>query len=225
MNRLTASLLLAGAALLSAAPASAQVLNPAHFGDYGHLVHAGFGADGPLTIDAGYVHSLAAATGAPWAVGTRLSLPLAPEGADFELAGLVERGFLSQSGLGASTRVELALRNAHTAVANTTDAGVHLGVRGGYFAERASVAAELAWEKSLLAYVLPTERYRQQTYAGARSGFYGSSGGLFRLGVAAGVRLFAGAELTLRTGIVRSERLGGMDFLPFYAQLGINWAL
>jgi len=217
MNRLTASLLLAIAAL----PASAQVLNPAHFGDYGHLVHAGFGADGPLTIDAGYVHGL----GAPWVVGARVSLPLVPEGADFELAGLVERGFLSSFGLGASTRLELALRNANTAVANTTDAGVHLGVRAGYFGERLSMAAELAWEKSLLAYVLPTERYRQQTYADARAGFYGSSGGLFRLGIAGGVRLFAGAELTLRTGIVRSERLGGMDFLPFYAQLGINWAL
>ncbi|HYV48778.1 MAG TPA: hypothetical protein VFA20_28160 [Myxococcaceae bacterium] len=224
MNRPTAALLLAAAALLSPATASAQVLNPARFDDFGHLVHAGFGADGPLNVDLSYVHSLAAATGAPWVAGARLSLPLVPEGADFELAGLVERGFLSQLGLGASLRAELAVRNAHTAVANTTDAGVHLGVRGGYFGESASIAAELAWERSLLAYVLPTDRYRQQTYAGARAGLYGSSGGLFRLGIAGGVRL-GSAELTLRTGIVRSERLAGMDFLPFYAQLGINWAL
>ncbi|HEY8209113.1 MAG TPA: hypothetical protein VIG99_16595 [Myxococcaceae bacterium] len=222
MNRPTASLLMAlAAALLSPATASAQVLNPAHFEGDHHLVHVGAGVDGPLNLEVGYVHSL----GAPWVVGARLSLPFVPEGADFELAGLVERAFLSPVGLGASIRAELALRNAHTLMVNATDAGAHLGVRGGYFGAWASIAAELAWEKSLVAYVLPTERYRQQTYANARSGFYGSGSGFFQLGIAGGVRLFGRSELTLRTGVTRSEQLGGVDFLPFYAQLGINWVL
>jgi hypothetical protein len=46
----------------------------------------------------------------------------------------------------------------------------------------------------------------------------------FRFGIALGVRLFSGSDLTLRTGIVRSEHFENVDLMPFYAQLGFNQA-
>jgi hypothetical protein len=195
------------------------VLNPAHFEEDRELVHAGFGEDGPLNIDVGYVHSVA-----PWVVGTRVSLPVVPDGTNFELVGLAERGFVSRTGFGIATRFELALRNAHTVFVNSTDAGIHLGIRGGYFGRRASLAGELAWERSLLVYLLLTDRYRQEAFANARSGFYGSGGGFFRLGLAGGVRILVDTEVTLRTGIVRSEGMATVDMLPLYAELGLNHA-
>jgi hypothetical protein len=70
--------------------------------------------------------------------------------------------------------------------------------------------------------VVPTDRYREQVYSDARTGFYSSGGGYFRFGVALGIRLFKGSDLTLRSGIVRSEHLNGVDMMPLYAQLGFN---
>jgi hypothetical protein len=219
-----ASLLLAAAGVFSAASASAQVLNPTRFDEYTDLVHAGFGVDGPLNVDVGYVRSLTPLAEKPWVIGARLSLPFVPEGADFEAVALSQIGFLLPSRFGVSPRVELAVRNAHTTFINATDFGVHLDVTGGYFGERVMTAAEIAWEKPLSDYMIIRDRYREQAYADARSGLYSGGGGFFRFGLAFGVRLFASSDLTLRTGTVRSERLRGVDFLPFYAQLGFNQA-
>jgi hypothetical protein len=220
----TASLFLAAAGLLSATSASAQVLNPSRFDDYTNLVHAGFGADAALTVDAGYVRSLASLVDTPVVIGARLSLPFVPEGADFEAVALSQVGFISSSRFGVSPRVELGVRNAHTLYFNTTDFGFHLDMLGGYFGERFLAAAEIAWEKSLSAYSVPTDRYREQAYADARSGLYSGGGGIFRFGVALGVRILSGTDLTLRTGIVRSEHFQNVDFMPIYAQLGFNQA-
>jgi hypothetical protein len=224
MKTLT-SLLVAALGLLSAASASAQVLNPARFDDYTHLVHAGFGADAALDLDLGYVRSLTSLVGRPLVIGTRVSLPpFAVEGGDVEAAALSQIGFLTPSGFGVSPRVELGVRNAHTDIVNTTDVGIHLEALSGYFGERVMAAADLAWEKPLSAYMAPTDQYREQGYAGARSGWYSGGGGLFRFGIASGVRIFTNSELTLRAGIVRSEQFHNVDLLPFYAQLGFNQA-
>jgi hypothetical protein len=219
-----ASLFLAALGLLSATSASAQVLNPSRFDDYTDLVHAGFGIDGAMNIDVGYVRSLTSLVGTPLAIGTRLSLPFVPEGADFDAVALSQVVFLLPSGFGVSPRVELGVRNAHTLFINTTDLGIHLDTMAGYFGERVLTAAEVAWEKSLSMYAVPTDRYREQAYPDARSGFYSGGGGIFRFGIALGVRLFSGSDLTLRTGIVRSEHFENVDLMPFYAQLGFNQA-
>jgi hypothetical protein len=217
-----ACLLLGAMALLWTASASAQVLNPSRFDDYTHLVHAGFGADAALGAEAGYVRSLTSLVGKPLVVGTRLTLPFAVEGGDFETAVFSQTGFILPSGLGVSPRVELAVRNAHTVYFNTTDAGIHLDALAGYFGERVLTAAEIAWEKPFSAYTNPTDRYRQEVYPDARSGLYSGGDGILRFGVALGVRVFTGSDLTMRGGIVRSEQLLVVDTLPFYAQLGFN---
>ncbi len=219
-----ASFCFAAAGVLLVTKASAQVLNPSRFDDYSDLVHAGFGVDPALNVDAGYVHSLTPLGDEPWVIGSRLSLPFVPEGADFEAVLLSQIGFLLPSHFGVSPRLELGVRNAHTLYVNATDIGFHLDVSGGYFGERVMTAAELAWEKPIASYMYLTDRYREQVYPDARSGLYGGGGGFFRLGLALGVRLFASSDLTLRTGIVRSEHLRSVDFLPFYAQLGFNQA-
>jgi hypothetical protein len=219
-----ASLFFAAAGVLSASSASAQVLNPSRFDDYTDLVHAGFGADAALNVDIGYVRSMTSLVGTPMVIGTRLSLPFVPEGADFEAVALSQVGFISSSHFGVSPRVELSVRNAHTLLINTTDFGFHLDTLGGYFGERVLTAAEIAWEKSLSAYAIPTDRYREQFYSDARSGLYSGGGGIFRFGIALGVRLFSASDLTLRTGIVRSEHFQNVDLLPIYAQLGFNQA-
>lgn len=219
-----AALFLATAGLLAATSASAQVLNPSRFDDYTDLVHAGFGVDGAMNIDVGYVRSMTSLVGTPLVIGTRLSLPFVPEGADFDAVALAQLGVLLPSRFGVSPRVELGVRNAHTLYINTTDFGIHLDTMAGYFGKRVLAAAEVAWEKPLSAYAVPTDRYREQAYPDARSGFYSGGGGIFRFGVAFGVRLFSGSDLTLRTGIVRSERFQSVDLLPIYAQIGFNQA-
>jgi hypothetical protein len=219
-----ASLFLAAAGVFSATSASAQVLNPSRFDDYGDLVHAGFGVDPALNVDFGYVRSLSPLAERPWVIGTRLSLPFVPEGGDFEAVALSQIGFLLPSGFGVSPRVELGVRNSHTVFINATDIGVHLDASGGYFGERVMAAVDVAWEKPLAAYLVLRDRYREQVYEGARSGLYAGGGGFFRFGLVSGVRLFASSDVTLRAGIVRSEGLRSVDFLPFYAQLGFNQA-
>jgi hypothetical protein len=217
-----ACLLLVPIGLLVEGSASAQVLNPARFDDYTHLIHAGFGADAALNVDVGYVHSLTSLVRLPLVIGTRLSLPFSVEGGDFEAVALSQAGFLTPSGFGVSPRVELGVRNAHTLFINTTDAGINLDTLGGYFGERLMTAAEIAWDKPLIAYMSPTDAYRQQAYPGARSGFYTGGGGAFRFGGALGVRVFDNSEITLRAGIVRSEQFLNVDALPAYAQIGVN---
>jgi hypothetical protein len=219
-----ASLLLAAIGFLTATSASAQVLNPSRFDDYTDLVHAGFGADAALNVDFGYVHSLTSAVGTPLVMGTRLSLPFVPKGGDFEAVVLSQIGFLTPSRFGVSPRVELGVRNAHTVFVNTTDVGFHVGAMGGYFGERTLTAVEVVWEKPLSAYTVFSDRYREQVYADARSGLYSGGGGFFRFGICLGVRLFNASDLTLRTGIVRSEHFQSVDLLPIYAQLGFNQA-
>ena len=197
-------------AVLLPLSASAQVLNAARFDDFSHLVHAGFGIDGPMQLEVGYVHSFSK----PVVVGARLVLPFVPEAIDFELAVLTQVALRHSSGWGIAPRFELALRNLKTRTAKITDGSLRIDFMGGYYGERFSIVGEAEWEKPFITHV--------QVYQTNRSGLFPGGGGLFRFGLAGGVRFFSGTEVTLRLGVVRSEKFAEIDMLPLYAQLGIN---
>ncbi len=203
--------------------AGAQALNPARFDDANHIVSGGFGVDGPITADVSYAPIV------PFplldrrlALPIRFFLPMRPYHGDYGLSTGAQLATIGRHGFGLSGRLDLSLRRESTEVASFTRIGGGLTFLGGYFRERGSVALELGWEPGLATRVSPSDSYKRQTYPGAHSTWMGFGNGFLRAGVQGVVRVAGNTELTLRTGVTRTEQLNRMDLLPFYAMVGIN---
>jgi hypothetical protein len=106
--------------------------------------------------------------------------------------------------------------DAYSARALGTD--VHL--QPGFDRGRFSAEIDLALDEQWLTYIAPTDTYRQVIYAGARGGWYRTTGFTPRVGAGGALR-FASFEIDARGGW---ERTGALDFLPaLYAVLSVSY--
>jgi hypothetical protein len=201
-----------------ATPASAQTLNPVRLDDARHVLSAGVGVDGAATGELAYT----AVFERRFAVTFRLSMPLRPSLADFGVSGGLFTGWVRDDGLGVAGRIELGARREETHYADFTRISAAFAVLGGYFRERGSAALELAYEPGLLTHVRPTDAYRSQVYDAAHSTWMAGGNGFLRVGVQGVLRIVDDTEISLRAGMARTDHFRPLDFLPFYALLGVN---
>jgi hypothetical protein len=207
--------------LVTAAPvANAQVLNPARFDDAGHVASAGVGMDGSMIAEASYTKIVDGRLAIP----VRLLVPLRPTGADFGLGADAQLATIDRYGFGLSGRLDLAFRHDATNVAHFSKLSTSATLLGGFFRERGSAALELGWETGIATHVKPSDEYRREVYPGARATWMIGGNGFFRAGVQGVLRVYNNTEVTLRTGITRTEKLGVLDLMPFYAVIGLNQA-
>ncbi|HEY5923580.1 MAG TPA: hypothetical protein VIV11_17990 [Kofleriaceae bacterium] len=97
-----------------------------------------------------------------------------------------------------------------------TDLVVQPSVRAG----RVLAGVELGVEQAWLAYIAPSDTYRELVYAMAEPGWYALPARTVRVGATASLRL-GSADILLRGGYARS---GALDFLPqLYVSLGAGY--
>lgn len=217
-----ASVVAIALAILFTAPlAGAQTLNPARFNQADHVVSGGFGLDGPIAAEAAYA-PIVSVLDRRVAIPFRLQLPMRPSFGDFGLSAGVQLASIGRHGLGVSGRFELAFNREELRIAELTKLSSSVTLLGGWFRDRGSVAIELGWSPGLLTHVSPSDAYRRETYAGAHATWMLGGNGLFRAGVQGVLRVWDGTELSLRTGITRTENLRPVDLMPFYAIVGLN---
>jgi hypothetical protein len=198
--------------------ASAQTLNPARFDHAPNVVSAAIGVDGPMTTELSYTRILDRRLALPF----RITLPLAPGAFDGGLSAGSQMAWIRESGFGLSGRFELAAKREQTHYADFTRLGASFSMLAGYFRDRGSIALDLAWEPGLFTNVRPTEAYRSQFYPGARSTWMVGGNGYLRAGIQGVLRVTGDTELTLRTGMAKTDHLGALDLLPFYAMIGVS---
>ena len=92
----------------------------------------------------------------------------------------------------------------------------------GYEGPRWGVSAELAHEQILTTHLRHSDLYRNVAYAGAKDGFYATTGSTTRAGLRAGVR-FGALELSARAGLAATGYLHPAG-LPFFSTLGGAYA-
>jgi len=103
--------------------------------------------------------------------------------------------------------------------------GIEQGLLMGRFADKWYVAGEANYRKFLLMYMEHSDWYRENVYADAKDGWYGSTGGMFNFGIQGGYTFGGILEATLRLGIYKTEAFHDPIGLPFYANLGLAYHL
>lgn len=105
-------------------------------------------------------------------------------------------------------------------ISRMIDAGVDLGVVGGYYAGRWFAAGELGFDWAMATHVAHTDEYRAISYMDAKDGWYTGPGGNLRAGIQGGVAL-GRYDVVLRAGQVR-DVAGEPPLLPFYGTLSVD---
>jgi len=114
------------------------------------------------------------------------------------------------------------LRRSQNDFFSSTALGVRAVLLPGYQGDRWGVMAELGYEKMLATHLTHSSLYRRVGYAGAKDGWYSSTGGTLQAGLRGGYRI-GHVEASLAAGVVTTERLNQMA-PPFYATLGTSYA-
>ncbi len=95
----------------------------------------------------------------------------------------------------------------------------------GYFLDQWYMAGELGYEKFLLIHIRHSSWYRKNVYAGAKDGWYSSTGGKFTFGLQGGYTFNDLIGVVLRLGIYKTEAFNDPVGVPFFANLGIVYHL
>lgn len=128
---------------------------------------------------------------------------------------LARRGLFRLRGALAASR-RATENTGFTAQAFTSELSIAPSIVTGRWAGALEISVEQAW----LAYVAPSQTYRDLVYEMAEAGWYGLPGRTLRAGGAITVRI-ANVQLFARAGYART---GALDFLPpFYAALGAGY--
>jgi hypothetical protein len=89
----------------------------------------------------------------------------------------------------------------------------------GRYAARGFVAAELGIDTTLSTHITPSEMYRMDVYPDAKSGWYGATGSMLRVGLQGGVTI-ARYDVILRAGRLL-DTAGQPALMPIYGTLGV----
>jgi hypothetical protein len=210
------------AALLLAAPhtAHAQAHNFAALEDRTNAVTVTTGAEHGLVVGIGYARVLALAdhTVVPFA---DVSLQWADVDVDDfrlragALAPIVGNGRWKLIGGVTST-----IRGTHNDIARMINVGADAALLAGHYARHWFVAGELGFDWAITTHIAHSDAYRMDTYAGARDGWYGNTGGILRYGAQAGVS-FGRYDVILRAGRLLDVS-GQPPMFPLYATLTFN---
>lgn len=92
----------------------------------------------------------------------------------------------------------------------------------GYEGARLGLSAELGHEQVLATHVRHSALYRATAYAGAKDGFYATTGSTTRAGIRAGVR-FGALELSARAGMTATGYFQPAG-PPYFFTLGASYA-
>lgn len=95
------------------------------------------------------------------------------------------------------------------------------GLLLGYFSNQWFLTSEFNYEKYLLTYVQPTDRYKSTIYADVVSGWYGDTGEKISIGMQGGYSFSNGIGINMRVGMPAAQGFGGF-LIPYYANLGIS---
>jgi hypothetical protein len=105
---------------------------------------------------------------------------------------------------------------------SATALGVRAALMPGYQGDRWGLMAELGYEKMLATHLNHSSLYRSVGYAGAKDGWYSSTGGTLQAGLRGGYRV-GRMEISLAAGVLVSEGLNPIT-PPFYGTLGTGYA-
>lgn len=105
-------------------------------------------------------------------------------------------------------------------ISRMLDAGLDVGLIGGYYARRWFAAGELGFDWAMATHVAHTDDYRATSYMDAKDGWYVGPGGNLRAGLQGGVA-FGRYDVVLRAGQVR-DIAGEPPLLPFYGTLSVD---
>lgn len=200
--------------------AAAYELNLAATPEDTHVVSSSVGLENAFVATVGYGHTLRLLDRVVL-VGGNVTLPWAtPDSGDFRLkvGGLVPVVTGAQWRLLA--QVMPVLRGSESLLNRMTNFGVEAGVVGGYYGRRWFAAAELGGDWAMLTHVEHSARYRSTTYAGAKDGWYRTTGATVHAGFFGGYSLDT-VDLVLRAGQQRDLHLDKL-LVPAYLTLGVN---
>jgi len=112
------------------------------------------------------------------------------------------------------------VRSTTNPVGRMTNAGVDVGLVGGYYTKRWFAGVEAGFDALLSTHVTHSDEYRDLAFMDAKDGWYSNAGGNLRGGIQAGVA-FGPYDLTLRAGRMLDVS-GGAPMLPLYANLSFD---
>lgn len=112
------------------------------------------------------------------------------------------------------------LRSTKNELNRMTNAGVDIGLVGGYYAGRWFAGLEAGFDAQLSTHVAHSDEYRDLAFMDAKDGWYSNAGGNLRGGVQAGVA-FGQYDVTLRAGHMR-DVTGAAPMIPFYGSLSVD---
>jgi hypothetical protein len=184
-----------------------------------HLLHVGAGVEDAAIVSLGYGY-LVPSPLRTVALTTELDVvPVHPS--DWRLrAGVAAPALAAAGRWGAGAKALGIARRAHDQVNTMTNAGVETSLTGGFYDARWFVAAEVGVDWAAATYIEHTARYRQTVYAGARDGWYASTGATVVYGLSGGYA-FKNLDLVVRAGQRRDLHLD-VWMVPFYAVVGVN---
>lgn len=206
--------------LTATTAAHAQELNLSSVDAEPNRVHVTTGAEHGFVAGAGYTRVLPfldrhlALTGEaifPWA-GVDLS--------DYKLRARALVPLVGTTHVKLAASVSPILRSTKNDVGRMTNAGVDMGLVGGYYARRWFVGLEAGFDALLSTHVAHSAEYRDQAFMDAKDGWYSNTGGNLRGGVQGGIAV-GRYDVTLRAGQIRDVS-GGKPMLPFYGSLSVD---
>jgi len=207
-------------ALLATLPATAraQELNFGALDDGTSVTAVTTGAEHGLVIGAGYGY-VAALGGHRLVLGADLTIDAA-DARDVALRTGVLAPVLGDGPWKLIVAAGAVARSGHNDVAQLIDIGADASLLAGRYSRRWFAAGEVGFDAALVTHIANSDSYRMVVYPGARDGWYGTTGGLFRFGVQGGVS-FGSNDLTLRAGVLR-DIVASPPLFPFYATVGYD---
>jgi hypothetical protein len=220
-TRVLPVLVAVGAGCVLAGPAAAQPINfGARPAEQTHELHFGVGLDSAFVAAVGYSHGVRL-----FDQGIILTGDLAVPWADFDLADFRLRvgSLVPIAGRGAwriTGKAMPLVRGTRNEVSHMTNVGIDAALMGGYYAPRWFISAEAGVDWAAATYIRHSERYRETVYAGAKDGWYATTGANIYAGLLGGYS-FSTWDIVLRAGQARDYQLRAA-ILPIYLAAGIN---
>ncbi len=207
-------------AVLAAAPLARADINFAALDEGTNVATLTTGAEHGLVLGTGYGRMLSVAD-QPILVGGDLTLGWAEvDIEDFRLRAGALAPLLGHGHWKVIGGLAAIVRGTDNEAARMTNVGADLAILAGRYTRRWFVAAEVGFDWAMATYIDHSDAYRMQVYAGARDGWYGNPGGMFRAGLEGGIT-FGRYDVSLRAGRL-VDTAGQPALFPWYATLGFD---
>lgn len=154
---------------------------------------------------------------------TRFTMPMAtPDLRDWSFDAGLQATVLSRGDFRVAVLAAPVVRSTKNDLFSSTAIGVGATALAGYEGARWGLSAELGHEQLFASYLSHSALYRDTAYAGAKDGFYGTTGSTTRAGLRAGVR-FGELEIAARAGMAATGFFQPAG-PPFFFTLGGSYA-